>query len=146
MLLSGALLLATLIAIVLRSRSLRLSLLRPGRLAIGLGISSSAALFVSGVVLRLSYQPYAEIVRRFDRDGDETGLSCLRDFLGRAYAPIGSGWLGPRQHYPLYFWFAVIFLCALALLAATVRYFQTRPRTSATIQSGADPFSGTRVD
>jgi hypothetical protein len=76
-----------------------------------LGISSSAALFVSGVVLRLSYQPYAEIVRRFVRDGDETGLSSFRDFLGRAYAPMGSGWLGPRQHYPLYFWFAVIF-CA----------------------------------
>jgi hypothetical protein len=133
MLLSGALLLATLIAIVLRSRSLRLSLLRPGRLAIGLGISSSAAHFVSGFVLRLSYQPYAEIVRRFVGDGDKTGLSSLRDLLGRAYAPMGSSWLGPRQHYPLYFWFAVIFLCALALLAATVRYFQTRPRTSATI-------------
>lgn len=133
MLFCGALLLATLFAVVLRSRSLRLSSLRPGRLAIGVGISSSAALFVSGVVLRLSYQPYAEIVRRFVRDGDETGLSSLRDFLGRAYAPMGSGWLGPRQQYPLYFWFAVIFLCALTLLAATVRYFQTRPRTSATI-------------
>lgn len=133
MLLSGALLLATLFAVFLRSRSLRLSLLRPGRLAITLGVSSSAAFFVSSVVLRLSYQPYAEILQHFIRDGDETSLTNLRDFLGRAYAPIGSGWLTPRHDYSSYFWFAVIVLCALALLIAVLRYFQARPRANATI-------------
>lgn len=133
MLLSGALLLATLIAVLLRSRSLRLSVLRPGRLAIALGASSSAAFFVSSVVLRLSYQPYFEILRHFIRDGDETGLTNLRDFLGHAYAPIGSGWLNPRQDYSSYFWFAVIVLCALALLVAVLRYFQGRPRANAAI-------------
>jgi hypothetical protein len=30
-----------------------------------------------------------------------------------------------------YFWFAVTILCALALLIAVFRHFQTRPRTSA---------------
>ena len=133
MLLSGALLLATLFAVFLRSRSLRLSSLRPGRLAIALGVSSSAAFFVSGVVLRLSYQPYSEILRHFIRDRDETGLTNLSDFLGHAYAPIGSGWLNPRQDYSSYFWFAVIVLCALALLVAVLRYFQARPRANATI-------------
>jgi hypothetical protein len=133
MLLSGALLLATLIAVLLRSRSLRLSVFRPGRLAIALGASSSAAFFVSSVVLRLSYQPYFEILRHFTRDGDETGLTNLRDFLGHAYAPIGSGWLNPRQDYSSYFWFAVIVLCALALLVAVLRYFQGRPRANAAI-------------
>ena len=133
MLLSGALLLATLFAVFLRSRSLRLSSLRPGRLAIALGVSSSAAFFVSGLVLRLSYQPYAEILQHFIRDGDETGLTNLRDFLGHAYAPIGSGWLTPRQDSSSYFWFAVIVLCALALLVAVLRYFQARPRANATI-------------
>jgi ABC-type transport system involved in multi-copper enzyme maturation permease subunit len=132
MLLSGALLLATLFAVFLRSRSLRLSSLRPGRLAIALGVSSSAALFVSSVVLRLSYQPYAEILRHFVRDGDETGLTNLHDFIGHAYAPIGSGWLTPSQDYLSSFWFAVIVLCALALLAAVLRYFQARPRANAT--------------
>ena len=133
MLLSGALLLATLFAVFLRSRSLRLSSLRPGRLAIALGISSSASFFVSGVVLRLSYQPYAEILQHFIRDGNETGLTNLRDFLGHAHAPIGSGWLTPRQDYSSYFWFAVIVLCALALFVAVLRYFQARPRANATI-------------
>jgi hypothetical protein len=132
MLLSGALLLATLFAVLLRSKSFRLSSLRPGRLAIALGLSSSAAFFVSSVVLRLSYQPYAEILH-FIRDGDETGLTNLRDFLGHASAPIGSGWLTPRQDYLSYFWFAVIVLCALALLIAVLRYFQVRPRANATI-------------
>jgi hypothetical protein len=133
MLLSGALLIATLFAVFLRSRSLRLSSLRPGRLAIALGVSSSATFFVSSVVLRLSYQPYAEILQHFMRDGDETGLTNLSDFLGHAYAPIGSGWLTPRQDYSSYFWFAVIVLCALALLVAVLRYFQARPRTNAMI-------------
>ncbi len=132
MLLSGALLLATLFAVFLRSRSLRLSSLRPGRIAIALGVSSSAAFFVSSVVLRLSYQPYAEILKHFIRDGDETGLTNLSDFLGHAYAPIGSGWLTPRQDYSSYFWFAVIVLCALGLLVAVLRYFQARPRANAT--------------
>ena len=89
MLLSGALLLATLFAVFLRSRSLRLSLLRPSRLAIALGVTSSAALFVSSLVLRLAYQPYAEILRYYIRDGDETGLTNLRAFLARAYALSG---------------------------------------------------------
>jgi hypothetical protein len=133
MLLSGAILLATLFAVFLRSRSLRLSSLRPGRLAIALGVSSSAAFFVSGVVLRLSYQPYAEILQHFIREGDQTGLTNLDDFLGHAYAPIGSGWLTPRQDYSSYFWFAVIVLCALTLLVAVLRYFQTRPQANATI-------------
>jgi hypothetical protein len=133
MLLSSTLLLATLFAVFLRSRSLRLSSLRPGRLAIALGVSSSAAFFVSGVVLRLSYQPYAEILQHFIREGDETGLTNLGDFLGHAYAPIGSGWLNPTQDYESYFWFAVIVLCALALLVAVLRYFQARPRANVTI-------------
>jgi hypothetical protein len=133
MFLSCALLVATLFVVLLRSRSLRLSSLRPGRLAIALGVSSSAALFVSSVVLRLIYQPYFEISQHFVRDGDETGLTNLRDFLGHAYAPIGSGWLNPRQDYSSYFWFAVIVFCALALLVAVLRYFQARPRANATI-------------
>jgi hypothetical protein len=102
-------------------------------LAIALGVSSSAAFFVSSVVLRLSYQPYAETLQHFIRDGNETGLTNLRDFLSHAYAPIGSGWLAPMQDYSSYFWFAVIVLCALALLVAVVRYFQARPRANATI-------------
>jgi ABC-type transport system involved in multi-copper enzyme maturation permease subunit len=133
MLLSGALLVATLFAVFLRSRSLRLSSLRPGRLAIALGVSFSAAFFVSSVVLRLSYQPYAKILQHFIRDGDESGLTNLRDFLGYAYDPIGSGWLHPSQDSESYFWFAVIVLCALALLVAVLRYFQVRPRANATI-------------
>ena len=133
MLVSCALLVSTLFAVLLRSRSLRLSSLRPGRLAIALGVSSSAALFVSSVVLRLIYQPYFEISQHFVRDGAETGLTNLRDFLGHAYAPIGSGWLNPRQDYSSYFWFAVIVFCALALLVAVLRYFQARPRANATI-------------
>ncbi|HXN51219.1 MAG TPA: hypothetical protein VN943_04720 [Candidatus Acidoferrum sp.] len=133
MLLSGALLVATLFAVFLRSRSLRLRSLRPGRLAIALGVSSSAAFLVSSLVLRLSYQPYAEIWQHFIRYGDETGLTNLRDFFARAYAPIGSGWLTPEQDYLSYFWFAVIVLCALALLVAVLRYFQSRPRANATI-------------
>jgi hypothetical protein len=133
MLLSGALLLATLFAVFLRSGSFRLSSLRPGGIAIALGVSSSLAFLFSSVVLRLSYQPYSEILERYIRDGDETGLTNLRAFLARAYAPIGSGWLNPRQDYESYFWFAVIVLCALALLAAVLCYFQTRPQANATI-------------
>ena len=133
MLLAGALLLATLFAVFLRSRSLRVSSLRPGRLAIAVGVSSSAAFFVSSVVLRLSYQPYSEILQHFIRNGDEAGLTNLRDFLGHVYAPIGSGWLTPRQDYSSYFWLAVIILCALALLVAVLRYFQARPRANTTV-------------
>jgi hypothetical protein len=133
MLLSGTLLLATLFAVFLRSRSLRLSSLRPGRLAIALGVSSSAAFFVSSLVLRLSYQPYAEILQRYIRDGDETGLSNLLAFLARAYASIGEGWLNRNQDYESFFWFAMIVLCGLALLVAVLRYFLSRPRANATI-------------
>jgi hypothetical protein len=133
MLLSGALLLTTIFAVFLRSGSLRLISLRPGRLAIALGVSSSAAFFVSSVILRLSYQPYFEILQHFIRDGDETGLTDLGDFVGRAYVPIGLEWLNTRQDYSSYFWFAMIVLCALALLVAVLRYFQRRPRTNGAI-------------
>ena len=128
MLLSAALLLATVFAVVLRSLSLRLFSLQPGRLAVVLGVSSSAALFVSSVVLRLTYQPYAEIFQRFVRDGDETDLPNLYNFLSHAYAPIGSEWLTPQQDYAVHFWSAVIILCGLALLVAIFRYLQTRLR------------------
>jgi hypothetical protein len=133
MLLSGALLLATLFAVLLRGRSFRLSSLRPGRLALALGVSSSVAFFVSSIVLRLSYQAYAEILQRYIRTGDETGLTNVRDFLGYAYAEIGSEWLNPRQDYESYFWFAVTVLCAFALLVAVLRFFQTRRQANATI-------------
>jgi hypothetical protein len=133
MLLSGAVVLATLFAVFLRNWSLRLSSLRSGRLAIAFGVSSSTAFFVSGVVLRLSYQPYAEILQHFIRDGNESGLDNLRDFLADAYAPIGSGWLIRTQDYSSYFWFAVLVLCAVALFVAVLRYFQARPRANATI-------------
>ena len=114
MLLSGSVLLITVFAFLLRSRSLRVSSLRPSGLTIVLGVSSSAALLVSSVVLRLSYQPYADTMQHFIRDGGETGLANLSDFLRHACTSVGSGWLKQRQEYSFYFWFALMVLCTLA--------------------------------
>jgi len=104
MLLSSTLLLATLFAVFLRSRSLRLSSLRPGRLAIALGVSSSAAFLSQALFCVSAISPMLNLAH-FIRDGDETGLTNLAIFLATPM-PHRSGWLTPRQDYSSYFWFA----------------------------------------
>jgi hypothetical protein len=122
---------------VVRSRSLRLSSLRPSRLTLTLGFGAAVGSLLSSAVLFVSYWPYSELLQRFLSKGDDAGLFELSAFLRDIQLPLGSQFnLGPVSWYVaswsvvFYFWFAVTILCALAILIAVVRHFQTRPRAS----------------
>jgi hypothetical protein len=138
MLFCAALLLLCALGVVVRSRSLRLSSLHPSRLTLGIGFGASVGSLLSSAVLFVSYRPYSELLRRFLSKDDDAGLSELSAFLRDTQLPVGSQfYLGPGSWYVaswqvvFYFWFGVTILCALALLIAVFRHFQTRPRASA---------------
>jgi hypothetical protein len=133
MLVSGALLLACALAVMVRGRSLRLSSLRPSRLTLALGFCGAVGSLLSSFMLYASFRPYAEIFQRFIRKGDEAGLTELSAFLGGTHVPLGVwGFLSVRD-FVFYFWFGVTLLCLIVLLLVIMRYFQHRTRANATI-------------
>jgi hypothetical protein len=136
MLFCGGLLLICALGVVVRARSVRLPALRPGRLTLALAFAAAIGALLSSAVLFVSYRPYAELLRRFLRNGEDGGVAELSNFLGDARLPLGSqynlgSWYVGVWNDVFYFWFAVTILCVLALLIAVVRHLQTRPRPRA---------------
>jgi hypothetical protein len=131
MLFCGGILLICALGVVVRARSVRLPSLRPSRLTLALALASAIGAWLSSAVLFASYWPYAELLRRFLRNGEDGGTAELSNFLGDARYPLGTrGYLGVSNAV-FYFWLIVAVLCALALLVAVVRHFQTRTRPHA---------------
>lgn len=131
LLFSSGLLFACIIALIVRNRTFRLGFLRPSTLTLALGLGSALLLLISSVLLYLSYQPYAQIFRRFVDHGDDGNLANLVTFVDDAHVPFGfGGWLSMSQS-AFDFWFVVAAACLLGLLVAVVRHVQTRPRTAA---------------
>ncbi|HXJ04780.1 MAG TPA: hypothetical protein VNH65_06765 [Candidatus Acidoferrum sp.] len=129
----GALLALCAIGVVIRSRSIRLTSLRPSGLTLALGCVAAVGALLASSILFASYWPYSHALQRFVSAGDEAGLSDLANFLGNSQLPLGSGlrigsWYVGVGDTVFYFWFSVTILCALALLIALVRHVQTRPR------------------
>jgi hypothetical protein len=127
---AGILLICAL-GVMVRARSVRLRSLRPSRLTLGLAFTSAIGALIASAALFVSYWPYSEVLRRFSSNNDESGMSELSSFLDDAQAPLGTREYLGVSNVVFYFWFAVTILCALALLIAIFRHFQTRPRPSA---------------
>jgi hypothetical protein len=130
---SGGLLLTCALAVIVRGQSFRLSALRPSRRTLVIGLCGAIGALIASAVLYVSYRPYAEIIQRFIRNGDETSLSELSSFLGTTQLPLGAQGFLDVSEYVFYFWFGVVLLCILALLVAVLRRFQHRPRANSTI-------------
>jgi hypothetical protein len=133
----GSLLAFCVIGVMIRSHSVKLTLLRPSVLTLTLAFSSAVGALLSCAVLFVSYWPYSHAFQRFVSAGDESGLAELSNFLGNSQLPLGSGlrigsWYVGVSNVVFYFWFAVAILCILALLLAVLRHFQTRPRATMT--------------
>ena len=121
------------LAVIVRGKSFRRSALRPDRLTLVVGLCGAIGALLSSVVLYVSYRPYAEILQRFIRNGDETSLTELSSFLDATRLPLGAqGFLDVWQ-LVFYFWFGVVLLCILALMVAVLLRFQHRPRANAAI-------------
>ena len=138
MLFCALLLLLCALGVVVRNRSLRLSSLHPSGLTLALGFGAAVGSLLSSAVLFVSYRPYFELLQRFLNKGDDAQLFELSAFLRDTQLPLGSQFnVGPGSWYVaswnvvFFFWFAVTVLCALALLIAVFRHFQTRPRANA---------------
>jgi hypothetical protein len=138
MLFCAALLLFCVVGVIVRNRSLKLGSLHPSRLTLALGSGAAVGALLSSAILFVSYRPYSELVQRFLTKGDNSQLPELYAFLRDTQLPLGSQFnLGPGSWYVaswnivFYFWFAVTIVCALVLLIAVFRHFQTRPRTHA---------------
>jgi hypothetical protein len=136
-LICAALLFLCALGVVIRNRSLRLASLHPSRLTLALGSGAAIGSLLSSAVLFVSYRPYSELFQRFLSKGDDAGLSELSNFLRDTQHPLGSRfslgtWYVSSSMMVFYFWFAVTILCALALLIAVFRHFQTRPRATIT--------------
>ena len=133
MLFSGGLLLTCALTVIARGRSLRLSSLRPGRLNLGLGLGGAIGSLLSSAMLYVSYRPYAEILHRFIRTGDDSRIPELSEFLAYAQIPLGAEQFKHLGDFVFHFWVAVTVLCILALLLVVLRHFQHRERANATI-------------
>jgi hypothetical protein len=128
---SGGLLLTCALAIIVRGKSLRLSALRPSRSTLVVGLCGAIGALLSSAVLYVTYRPYAEILQRFMRNGDETSLTELSSFLDTTQRPLGAqGFLDVSQ-FAFYFWFGVVLLCIFGLLVAVFLRFQHRARANA---------------
>jgi hypothetical protein len=136
MIFCAALLLLCMLGVLVRSRSFRLSSLHPSRLTLALGSGAAIGSLLSSAVLFVSYWPYSELLQRFLSKGDDSGMLELSTFLSDAQHPLGSGyslgtWVVSSSMMVFYFWFAVTVLCALAILLAVFRHYQTRLRVGA---------------
>ncbi|HKN76758.1 MAG TPA: hypothetical protein VJW94_16385 [Candidatus Acidoferrum sp.] len=134
-LLCAALVFLCALGVVIRNRSLRLASLHPSRLTLALCSGAAIGSLLSSAILFVSYWPYSEIFRRFLSKGDDAGLSELSIFLRDVQRPLGSRyslgtWIVSSSMAVFYFWLAITIVCALALLIAVFRHFQTRPRAS----------------
>ena len=129
----GAILLICALTIVVKSRTLRLSVLRAGRGVAALGLGSAVGLLLSSALLYASYWPYAETLREYLKTGNEGRLDVLMAFLNDAQLPLG----GSRYMvmnvgmYQYYFWLTVIVLGAVALLVIAARHLRSRLRIRA---------------
>jgi hypothetical protein len=135
MLFCAAVLAICTLGVVVRTRSVALSVVRSSPLTLALAFASAIGALLSSAVLFVSYWPYSQLFQRFVKTGDDFHLSELSAFLGDAQLPLGSqfsigSWYVGSQNAVFFFWFAVIVLCALALLIAVVRHMQTRPPTT----------------
>jgi hypothetical protein len=125
---TGGLLLTCALAIIVRGKSLKLSALRPSRLTLVIGLCGAIGTLLSSAILYVTYRPYAEILQRFIRNGDETSLTEVSSFLDTTQLPLGApGFLDVSQ-FVFYFWFGVVLLCTFVLLVAVIRRFQHRAR------------------
>jgi hypothetical protein len=132
MLFSGGLLLTCALTVIARGRSLRLGSLRPGRLNLGLGLGGAIGSLLSSAMLYVSYRPYAEILQRFIRTGDDSRIPELSQFLAHAQIPLGAEQFKHLPDFVFYFWVGVSVLCMVALVLALVCRFWGRPRATAT--------------
>jgi hypothetical protein len=130
MLFSGGLALICVSSVIAKGRSLRLSTLRVSRGAATLSIGSVTGLLLSSAMLYVSYRPYAEVFRAYVRDGDQSRIQELNEFLAYTQFPLGAH--GQLEDFVFYFWFAVTALCVIGLLLVVLRYLQNHPRASAT--------------
>jgi hypothetical protein len=136
MLFCAAVLVICALGVMVRSRSVKRSSFRPGPLTLALGFASAIGVLLSSAVLFVSYWPYSQLFQRFLKTGDDFHLSELSAFLGDTQLPLGSqfnlgSWYVGSQNAVFFFWLAVTILCAVVLLIAVLRHFQTRPRTTA---------------
>jgi len=135
LLLSGTAFLVCVTSLVVRRRSLRLAALQPKGMTLAFGLASTVTALLSSAMLYVSYRPYAEVVQRFIRTGDESQLPAVSEFLAYAQIPLGTGrnlgWGLSAQEVTFYFWLAVAGLCVLTLLLAVWRFWR-RPRGNAT--------------
>ena len=133
----GGLLLIWVAGAIVRAKSLRLTALQPSSFSLAIGLSAAIGALLSSAVLFVSYWPYSKLLQRFLSKGDDSGMLELSAFLRDTQHPLGSRyslgtWVVSSSMMVFYFWFGVSILCALALLIAVFRHFQTRPRASAT--------------
>jgi tetratricopeptide (TPR) repeat protein len=109
--------------------------LRAQRVAAQLALTGAVGLFLSSVMLYVTYYPYTEI---FDRilKGDRSRIGDLQVFLGYSHElPFSSGpdWSNPFYYslnFVFYFWLAVIVFGLMGLLFVAARRFRNHPRAS----------------
>jgi hypothetical protein len=118
--------------VVVRGRSLQRGSLAPSSLTLALGCCAGVVSLLSSVVLYATYRPYAQMLQRFLRTGNDGRFTDLWQFLGSAEIPLGAGgYLGVRK-WALYFWLVVGVVCLVTLVIALVRYWRTRSQAAAT--------------
>ncbi|HEY2546903.1 MAG TPA: hypothetical protein VGI46_12620 [Candidatus Acidoferrum sp.] len=130
MLLFSAVLLLCVFGVMIRGRSIKLPSLRPSSMTLALGFGSAVGVLLSSAVLFVSYWPYSELLQSFLRNGDESGIPELSNFLGIAQVPLGTGGFLGVSNAVFHFWFGVIVLCVVTLLFVLWR-FRHRPRVAA---------------
>ena len=132
MLFRSTLLLICALAVIVKSRSLRLSTLRASHGILALGLCGAIGLLFSSALLYVSYRPYAEIYQQFIRTGNDRRIPELGEFLDYAQTPLGAHGLWNQADFVFYFWLGVSALCMIALLFVVIRHFVHHRQAAAT--------------
>lgn len=130
-----ALLLTCALAVIVKSRSLRLSTLRASRGTLALGLCGAIGLLLSSALLYVSYRPYAEIFQQFVRTGNDRQIPEFTEFLSYTQTPLGAHGFQNQANFVFYFWFGATVLCVIALLFVVIRHLVHHRRAAATTQS-----------
>lgn len=111
--------------VIVRSKSLKLSSLVASSLTFGVALASAVGALLSSAMLYVTYRPYSQILEKYALSGDTGQIPALTQYLELMNQPLGARSYIGASEVAFKFWCVVAVLCAIAVLVAVMRHFQT---------------------
>jgi hypothetical protein len=126
MLSSACIVIGTILTATITSGSIKPPRLKLSRSSQIVGAISVAGFALSTVAMYLAYRPYAGIAEAYLYNGDSSKIRDLSLFLSSSQTPPGAGSFYQVGDIPMYFWVAILALCAIGLVSVTTKFLSQR--------------------